>query len=122
MPDLGFSLLLELAGGTEAEIEFGLPGLWAIGSEESAQTIIEQDSECRHLIPPLLTSAAELATKSFAKDRSTGGFMPIRYWESFAVASSEFVLNQTQHCFMQAERGLEVMKEGFAIARYAAGR
>lgn len=116
MPDLRFSLL-ELTEGTEAEIEFGLPGLWAIGSEESVRTITVQDSECQHL-NPLLTSAAEQATESFAKDRSTG-FMPFQYWESLTVASSEFVLNQNQHCFMQVKQGLEVMKEGFAIAKSA---
>lgn len=113
MPDLGFGLL-ELREGTEAEFEFGLPVLWAIGSAQSARTIIGQDSE-GHL-NPLLTSAAEQATESFVKDHSIG-FRPFQYWECFTATCSEFVLNQTQRCFMQAKQGREVMKEGFAIAK-----
>ena len=115
MPDPRSSLL-ELREGTEAEFEFGLPVLWAIGSAKSAQTIIEQDFE-GHL-NPLLTSAAEQATESFVIDHSIG-FKPFQYWGCFTAACSEFVLNQTQRCFMQAKQGREVMKEGFAIAKSA---
>ena len=117
MADLGLSLL-ELRGETEAEFGFGLPGLWAMGSEGSVRTIIEQDSE-GHL-SPLLTSAAEQATESFVKDHSTGS-MPSQCWECFIAASSGFALNQNQHCSMRAKQGQEVMKVGFAIAK-SAGR
>jgi hypothetical protein len=115
MPDLGVSLL-ELREGTEAGFEFGLPILWAIGSAQSARTTIEQDSE-DHL-NPLLTSAAEQATESFVKDHSIG-FRPFQYWGCFTATCSEFVLNQTQRCFMRVKQGLEVMKEGFAVAKSA---
>ena len=115
MPDLGSSLL-ELRAGIEAEFEFGLPVLWAIGSTQSVRTIIGQDSE-GHL-NPLLTSAAEQATKSFVIDRSIG-FRQFQCSECFTAASSEFVLNQTQRCFMRVKQGLKIMKEGFVIAKSA---